>query len=111
MIAIPGLPPGVLCVRIGVAGPEEFEAVKQGDQIQIHKGPRDGSTSQIVVAPDKGYLFQWDIKAYHYIVVKKLDAEVTISKQVTFKVDTDRDLATVQAALDRLKEIPGYQEV
>lgn len=113
---IPGLQEGLVCLRIGVAGSEEYEVVSgHGTGLHmIRMGPRGGSTSQIIVAADKGYQIrpaQFDIREYErtYEVVRLLDAPETIEAHLKFTVQNAADRDIVKAELSRLKTLPGYR--
>jgi hypothetical protein len=116
---IPGLPEGVDAVRIGVCGSEEFEVIGTMDPSVrlLVKGPRTGSTSQIVVKPSAGWKFiparspSADYSDGSFAAVKLLAAPATITATVRFKVETVQEQATVNAALERLKELPGFEEI
>ena len=114
---IPGFPEGLLCTRIGVAKDDEFEVYGTSPDSKvphvIRKGPRPGSTSQIIVAADKGYQIrpaQFDIRAYEptFQLVKVLDAPETIELHVKFTVENAADRDVVEEALAKLKDLPGY---
>ena len=57
---IPGLPAGVKIVRIGLAGPNDYEFMGN----KIYKGPRSGS--QVIVTPNEGYEFAFGIEQNCY---------------------------------------------
>lgn len=58
MPQINGLPEGVTCVRFGVATDNEYEIIGSN----ITRGPRQGTVSQVIVAPAKGWKFMIDIR-------------------------------------------------
>ena len=110
-IQIPGLPEGVEAVRFGIAGPEDFE-VTMGEScgIQITKGVRQGTTTQVIVKPSPGYEFKYDIRSLTFRAVKKLDNPVEITRTVKFIVTNALDQGIVEDRLDALKDLPGYQD-
>ena len=61
---IPDLPEGVDIVKVGMAGREDFEFIGG----RIEKGPR--SNAQVIVKPQKGYDFVFDIERNCYAVQK-----------------------------------------
>jgi spore coat polysaccharide biosynthesis protein SpsF (cytidylyltransferase family) len=66
--------------------------------------------SQFIVQPAKGYAFIFDIRSADFQVTKLLEPAVVIQRTIRLTVTTQRDLDAINAALDRLKELPGYVE-
>ena len=104
-------------MRFGVAKDDEFELCGSSPDSKVphvlRKGPRPGSTSQIIVAADKGYQIRhagFDIRSYEprFQVVKVLDASETIELHVKFTVENAADRDVVEEALAKLKDLPGY---
>ena len=97
--SIAGLLPGVEMVRIGTAGPEEFEQV--GDSLL--KGPR--GMSSVIVKPADGWSFVFDIKANVYRPVATLASRkiFLIQFEATTKTDLDH--------LEAIKRMPGVTGV
>jgi hypothetical protein len=100
---VAGLPEGVSLVRIGVAGPEDFEIVGG----IIYRGPRIGAASGVIVQPAKGWTFRCDIKDMTYFPVKAIDP-TTIKSTLTFVVTNSFDQANVHAAIEKLKSLTGF---
>lgn len=107
---IPGLPEGVEVIRIGIAGPEDFEIVGTAEPgvHLITKGARAGSMSQIIVRPAPGYQFLWNLRSLSFDAVKTFEAPAIMERTVKFSVTNQRDLDAVNDALDRIKALPGY---
>jgi hypothetical protein len=110
-LAIPGMPEGVSAIRFGIASADEFELTMAGDNPQIEKGVREGSISQLIVKPAEGYEFVYDIRRHTFRPVKKLAEPVTINAAVKFTVTNQIELDAIHDRLDRLKEMPGFQEM
>jgi hypothetical protein len=104
---IPGLPEGVDGVRIGRAGPDEYELI--GDHIE--RGPRHDSISQVIVVPADGYKFNIDPKSLYFYPVKVLDPPVKLVVTVTYHFDNEKDQEITKDWLERLKQLPGFVEV
>lgn len=92
---IAGLLPGVELVRIGVAGPDEFEQV--GDL--LYKGPR--GFSQVIVKLKEGFTARYNITDNSFRVVTAFPVRVFIAK---FEATSDDDLAV----LERVKGASGF---
>lgn len=104
-MTIPGTPEGVEIVRIGIAGPDEFELI--GDHIE--KGKREGSISQVIVKPAPGWAFRFDIVSYELKPYKLLDAPVEVTYEIKFKFTGANDQQRVEAAFTKMVE--GWADV
>lgn len=115
---IDGLPEGVKFVRIGHTQPGEFQLTGTG----IMLGPRgDTSAADVVVLPQPGYEFLYDIKNLCYQVVQKLgsfdtngafiEKPETIKTELTFTVSNSADLARVNQWIELAKKLPGFQSI
>lgn len=111
-ISIPGLPEGVVCTKIGIADPDEYELTRSpmGDA-DITKGPRAGSGAQIIVEPADGYEMLYDIRSLTFRPVKKLVRPLDVVATVKFTVTNQVQMDLVQARLTALKELPGFVEM
>ena len=98
---IAGLLPGVELVRLGQCGPDEFEQL--GDQIVL--GPR--GLSQVVVKPEAGYDFRYDILSNSYKVVRTLPAKRTYT--VHLEAATQQDAAHIEA-IRTLPSVVSFEE-
>jgi hypothetical protein len=107
-IAIPGLPDGVVCVRIGMAEPEEYELTRANGDHEITKGPRAGSMSQIIVEPAPDWEFVFEMRSLTFRPVKKLAAPVEITTTVTFRVTNQVDQDRVHDGLKMMTQWPGF---
>jgi hypothetical protein len=121
---IDGIPEGVECVRIGQAKTGEFEAASINGKVQIFRAVRQDSLAQIIVVPADGYDFipaaetpnnRRSVDATtslrspaEFDVVKKFPAPVTIGATLHFQVLNSRDVQTIDGALEKLKELPGF---
>jgi hypothetical protein len=111
-LSIPGLPDGVVCAKIGIAKPDEYELTRSptGD-CEITKGPRGGSTAQIIVEPDKDHEFIFDIRSLTFRPVKKLAAPVDIVTTIRFRVTNEVDQGRIQDGLKIMTGWPGFVEM
>lgn len=111
-ISIPGLPEGVVCTKIGIADPDEYELTRFANgQFEIGKGARMASTSQIIVDPAEGYEMLYDIRSLTFRPVKKLVRPLDVVATVKFTVTNQVQMDLVQARLAALKELPGFVEM
>lgn len=98
-LQIPGLPEGVLCVRIGQAKPEEFQMHGEA----IRKGTSVGA-SQVIIAPAEGYEFVYDITINRYRCIPKWNGtkrKLVAEFEFTNSLDYDR-------AVRSIWELAGY---
>jgi hypothetical protein len=111
-ISVPGLPDGVICTKIGIAQPDEYELTRSptGDT-EITKGPRAGSGAQIIVEPDKDHEFVFDMRSLTFRAVKKLLAPVDIVTTVKFRVTNVVDQDRIQNGLEIMTRWPGFVEM
>jgi hypothetical protein len=109
-LAIPGLPDGVVCTKIGIATPDEFELTRSptGD-VEITKGPRAGSGQQIIVEPSPDFEFLYDLRSLTFRPVKKLAKPMDLETTVKFTVTNQVQMDLIQDRLAALKELPGFQ--
>lgn len=95
-IQIPGQPEGIEVIRFGICGPDDYELTSEG----ISKGPRQGSTSQIIVKPAKGYKFVFDPAAYRIYAVMELNPPEEVKRTFTFTVHNTREREIANGLLD-----------
>jgi len=101
-----GLPEGVECVRIGIAGPEEFELFGP----QILKGGRNNSITHVVVRPESGWEFVLH-GGFSFVAVRRFIPPVQINlKPFRFVVNNSLEQQMVTDALAALAKLPGYEE-
>jgi hypothetical protein len=111
-LSIPGLPEGVVCVRIGLADPTEFELTRNSAGLEeITKGGRVDSLNQIVVEPSEGFEFSFDIRRLTFRPVKKLVRPMDVTAAVKFTVTNQVQFDLVQDRLAALKNVPGFVEM
>lgn len=107
-MTIPGTPEGIEVVRMGIAGPDDFEIV--GNSIQ--KGKREGTISQVIVRPAKGWEFRFDARRYGLWPVKMLDAPAEVTYELKFKFTALDDQEHVETAFLKMLEswkISGFE--
>jgi hypothetical protein len=110
-LSIPGLPEGVVCTKIGIAEPDEFELTSSNGLHEITKGQRFGSVSQIIVEPAPGFEFVFDIRSLTFRPVKKLAAPVDIETTIKFHVTNEVDQERIQEGLRMMTQWPGFVEM
>lgn len=121
---IAGLPEGVELVRFGIATADEFEVLNDTtttDAPLLSRGPRAGSSAQVIVRPSEGWEFRrkraYDIKILESLEtpffgpVKILAAPLEITATVTFRVESDQDHDGINLALAALKRLPGFVSI
>lgn len=110
---IKGLPEGIQAVRFGIAGPEDFELINDTgspDGHSLRKGPRAGSSTQIIVLPQDGWSFvpKYNIQILEerFVVAKRIDPpETTV---ITFRATNTYEQECIRGLLANLKAVPGY---
>lgn len=108
-IAIPGLPEGVLCTKVGIPTSDEFHITRQDEgRYAIEKGNAEYALNAIVVVPAPDFEFIYSIRDLTFRPVKKLAQPIEITSTVKFKVTNGVDAGRVQDALAALKELPGF---
>jgi hypothetical protein len=111
-LSIPGLPEGVVCTKIGIASPDEYELTRSATgECEISKGQRFGSASQIIVEPALGFEFLYDIRSLTFRPVKKFVKPQDVEASVKFTVTNQVQMDLIQDRLTALKELPGFVEM
>jgi hypothetical protein len=111
-IAIPGLPEGVECVRLGSPTPSDFYIEKYATCHQIKKPqPATVMFNAVVVAPADGYEFVYSAVENTYVAVKKLAQPVEILATVRFKATNAEDAKRIDEAIAALKQLAGFVEM
>ncbi|HOK45920.1 MAG TPA: hypothetical protein PLP04_19710 [Bryobacteraceae bacterium] len=97
-----GLPEHVVPVRYGVAKVGEF--VFHG---RIHGPIGNGCHGHgLIVRPEDGYEFVYDISTDEHVPVKRLDQPKTV--KAVFTVTNEHQLLKIRR---RAAELPGFQEI
>jgi len=113
---IKGLPEGVELVQIGVAKADDFELINEVDPktgvsvTRIYQGMRPGAASGVIVKAADGWSFRCDPKTMSFFPVKNFPA-LSITATASFSVTNSFDQDAVKSALEKLKQVPGFQDL